>query len=119
MDTTKERLRKKLNKKKKKDSPGTQDATPGTVDEDSLFTMLNQVNKMLKTNPEMVKKVSKCVNSIFENKDLMSSLVSEIESNVTGNTGNSTNNTQNHVDQTLVNNTDGVLTEATGNESIQ
>ena len=82
--TTKERLRKKINNKKNKRA-GKEPASsedPEKVDEDSLFNMLNQVNQMLKSNPNMVKKVSKCVNSIFENKDLMNSLVSEIENNV-------------------------------------
>jgi hypothetical protein len=82
--TTKERLRKKINNKKNKragkESGRSED--PEKMDEDSLFNMLNQVNQMLKSNPNMVKKVSKCVNSIFENKDLMNSLVSEIENNV-------------------------------------
>ena len=77
--TTKERLRKKLKNKKEQRSGKL---NTEKVDEDNLFNMLNQVNKMLKENPQMVKKVSKCVNSIFENKDLMNSLVSEIESNV-------------------------------------
>jgi 3-hydroxyacyl-CoA dehydrogenase len=81
MDSTKDRLRKKL-KNKKESRTGKKDASPEKVDEDNLFNMLNQVNQMLKQNPNMVKKVSKCVNSIFENKDLMKSLVSEIESNV-------------------------------------
>jgi len=80
MDPQKERLRKKLKDKKNKRAGAPPDL--GNVDEETLFTMLNQVNKMLKENPNMVKKVSKCVNSIFENKDLMSSLVNEIETNV-------------------------------------
>ena len=54
---TRQRLRKKLNKS---DEPETQD----------FMNMFNQVNKMLKENPEMIKKVSKCVNNIFENKEL-------------------------------------------------
>jgi len=80
MDPQKERLRKKLKDKKNKRNGVPPEL--GNVDEETLFTMLNQVNKMLKENPNMVKKVSKCVNSIFENKDLMSSLVNEIETNV-------------------------------------
>ena len=37
---------------------------------------------MLKQNPNMVKKVSSCVNNIFENKDLLNSIVSQIEKEV-------------------------------------
>lgn len=62
---TRQRLRKKLNKS---DEPETQD----------FMNMFNQVNKMLKENPEMIKKVSKCVNNIFDNKELMNDLVKEI-----------------------------------------
>jgi hypothetical protein len=96
---TKKRLRKKLNKKDSED-----------VSEESLFTMLNQVNKMLKENPKMVKKVSKCVNSIFENKNLMDSLVNEIKTNV---------QEEDLESQTLVNNTDEVKSEAVSKESTQ
>ena len=97
---TKKRLRKKLNKKEE----------PEDVSEESLFTMLNQVNKMLKENPKMVKKVSKCVNSIFENKNLMDSLVNEIKTNV---------QEEDLESQTLVNKTDEVKSEAVEKESTQ
>jgi len=95
---TKKRLRKKLNKPEE------------DVSEESLFTMLNQVNKMLKENPKMVKKVSKCVNSIFENKNLMDSLVNEIKTNV---------HEEDLESQTLVNNTDELKSEAVSKESTQ
>jgi len=98
---TKDRLRKKLKNKSGK-------SDPEKIDEDNLFDMLNQVNKMLKKNPQMIKKVSKCVNSIFENKDLMSSLVSEIESNV-----------QEEDSQTLHNNSPEVEPEASLNDPVQ
>ena len=116
MDQTKEQLRKKLNTKlnKKKNKRTNKDplssdepsSTGETVNEESLFTMLNQVNKMLKQNPEMIKKVSKCVNSIFENKSLMDSLVSEIQTNV-------------QEDQTFDNKTETESEEAVLNESTQ
>ena len=40
--------------------------------------MLNDVNKLLKSNPGMVKKVSKCVNDIMGNKELIESLTKQI-----------------------------------------
>ena len=97
---TKKRLRKKLNKKE----------TEPDLSEESLFTMLNQVNKMLKENPKMVKKVSKCVNSIFENKNLMDSLVNEIKTNV---------QEEDLESQTLDKSTEGDISEALSKESIQ
>ena len=101
------KLKSKLNAKKdKRSNKASSEASTDEVNEESLFTMLNQVNQMLKQNPEMIKKVSKCVNSIFENKPLMESLVNEIQTNV-----------QN--DQTFDNNTPAESEEAAVNESIQ
>jgi hypothetical protein len=101
--STKNRLRKKLKNK----NPKKPD-----VDEDNLFNMLNQVNKMLKQNPNMVKKVSKCINNIFENKELMSSLVSEIETNVK-------DDIQDTDSQTLDSNLDGFVVEASTKDPVQ
>jgi hypothetical protein len=77
----KEQLRKKLNKQRKE--KGQEEVNH--VDDDSIFNMINQVNKTLRENPEMVKKISKCINNVFENKDLMSSLISEVETNIVNN----------------------------------
>ena len=102
------KLKNKLNAKKDKRSNKASSGASSAdeVNEESLFTMLNQVNQMLKQNPEMIKKVSKCVNSIFENKSLMDSLVSEIQTNV-------------QEDQTFDNKTDTESEEAVSNESTQ
>jgi len=108
---TKERLRKKLLKKGKKLNNSTEEES-----ETDLFKMLNQVNKMLKENPNMVKKVSKCVSSIFENKDLMSTLTSEIGSKI--NLDSFSENSESQA-QTFVNNSDGDLVEASGKEDKQ
>ena len=101
--STKNRLRKKLKNK----NPKKPD-----VDEDNLFNMLNEVNKMLKQNPNMVKKVSKCINNIFENKELMSSLVSEIEINVK-------EDIQEPDSQTLDSKLDGLVAEASTKDPVQ
>ena len=129
MDSSaKDRLKKKLkNKKESRAGKSTE-----KIDEDNLFTMLNQVNKMLKENPNMVKKVSKCVNSIFENKDLMNTLKSEIGSkinlneseslnnNKNNNENNNENNNNNNQDShTLVNNSDEDKLDASLKEDKQ
>jgi hypothetical protein len=116
---TKERLRKKLQKKSKKVNNDVNDES-----ETDLFKMLNDVNKMLKENPNMVKKVSKCVNSIFENKDLMNTLASEIGSKInlteTEKVSESLNNEKNtHEDHTLVNNSEDVELDASLKEDKQ
>ena len=53
-----------------------------TQNENDILGMLNQVNELLRTNPDMVAKVSKCVSSIMENKDIMDTLASEIQNTV-------------------------------------
>jgi hypothetical protein len=80
MENNKKRdqLRKKLNKKRA--DKGLEEVEP--INDDSIFNMINQVNKTLKENPEMVKKISKCINNVFDNKDLMNSLINEVETNI-------------------------------------
>jgi hypothetical protein len=72
---TRDRLKKKLNKKK-----NVPVETP--PDDNNIFDMLSQVNKILKENPEMVTKVNKCVANIIDNKDLMTKLTEQIQTNI-------------------------------------
>ena len=112
----KQKLRKKLNKKHAE--KGLEEVEH--VDDDSIFNMINQVNKTLKENPEMVKKISKCINNVFDNKDLMSSLISEVETNIV-NTPDSDSDTENQEDSgtILETNTEKELLDASENESKQ
>jgi F0F1-type ATP synthase delta subunit len=66
---TKQRLRKKLNK----------DNAPDIGSEAGILEMLNQMNSMLKTNPDMVNKISKCVSNIIDNKELMENITNQIK----------------------------------------
>ena len=68
-----------MNKSKNKSQKNN---NPDMFTEGNLNDMMNQVNEMLKKNPDMVKKVSKCVNSIFENESLINNLVSEINTGI-------------------------------------
>ena len=70
---TKDRLKKKLNKKNGITEP------EGT---DNIFEMLNKVSEILKKDPAMIQKVNKCVSQLIDNKDLMSSLTKEIQTNM-------------------------------------
>ena len=82
--TPKEVLKKKLKAKREHrngQSSSGQNGIPEIDADNNIFAMLSQVNAMLKQNPDMVKKVSKCVSTIFENKTLMESLVNEIKIN--------------------------------------
>ena len=69
---TKERLQKKLRKKK-----GLPEKEP--ENEVDILEMMSQVKSMLKTNPELVNKVSNCLSSLMSNPDIMNQLSSEIE----------------------------------------
>ena len=80
-ERTKKRLQKKLEKRRNKlqdpgDASGSTESTESTESVD-FMKMLGEVNKMFKTNPNMIQKVSKCVNNIMENKELMETLVSK------------------------------------------
>jgi len=55
---------------------------PFNINENNLNSMMNKINKMFQKDPEMVKTVSDCVNNIFENKDLMESIVTQINTNI-------------------------------------
>jgi chromatin segregation and condensation protein Rec8/ScpA/Scc1 (kleisin family) len=70
------KLKEKLRKKKaerlnKNDSP-----LDGETD---IVKMMENVNKILKTNPAMVQQVSKCVSNVMNNKQLMESLLGQFQ----------------------------------------
>jgi uncharacterized membrane-anchored protein YjiN (DUF445 family) len=88
--------------------------------ESNIGDMMREVNSMLQKNPDMIKKVSKCVNNIFENENLMQKLVSEINSNITPEEEeDSEDETALIKDQTLSNNSSGDNLTAESNESKQ
>ena len=44
-----------------------------------IFKMMNHVNKILKTNPELVKQVSKCVTNVMNDKTLIDTITGKIQ----------------------------------------
>ena len=99
---THDRLKKRLKKKNNSplgDSEGSSESLEGTT----ILEMLAQVNSILKSNPEMISKVNKCVSKIMGNSSLMSKISSEIQNN----------------DQTLDNNSPEESVTALVNESTQ
>ena len=84
------RLHKKLAKKR---SARSKRSASLEIDEDGndVFDMISQVQSMLKNNPEMVNKVSSCLNSLMGNKDMMDKLTQEIQSSVNGDKPNGGN----------------------------
>ncbi len=104
--TPKQILREKL--KKKREDRGQRSLKDLDFDSSNIFNMLNQVNGILKNNPEMVKKVNSCVKNIMSNSTLMDKLTSEISSAQLDDP-----------DQTLESSTSGDLNLADSKESKQ
>jgi len=99
-EALKEKLRKKRNQRKKHEP---------TFDENSdLLSMMDQVNKILKTNPQMVQQISKCVSNVMNNQELMESLTGQLKQEL---------NVQDP--QTFESKSDDDETEACSKESIQ
>ena len=96
------KLKNKLKQKKadRMNKGSSQPEASNFTETDNILKMMEQVNKILKTNPELVKQVSKCVGEVMNDKNLMESLAEKI----------------NIQDQTLDNNTDDDETEATSKE---
>jgi len=77
---TKDRLKKKL--KKKQIEAGIFQPEPEQEQDVDIFKMISQVQSILKTNPELVNKVSSCVNSLMTNPEIMQQLSKQIEKTV-------------------------------------
>ena len=75
------------------------------------MSMMNEVTKMFKSHPEMINKVSKCVNNIMDNKDIMETLISKVNMDL--------NESSDQSDQTLLNNTLAEQLAAISKESTQ
>lgn len=81
-----ERLRQKLQKKKKNRERGNDKTSVTGIpaldngDDSNIFDMISQVQSILKNNPEMISKVNSCVNSLMGNQDLMNQLTSSLSS---------------------------------------
>ncbi len=73
----KEKLNAKIRAKSARRKPKQKNQQPG----ESLEMMLENFNKMLKTNPQMVQQISRCVSGFMENKELMESLKQQIQTN--------------------------------------
>ena len=77
---SKEKLKLKLKKKKEQRSASKAPSEPinpfdGQTD---ILQMMENVNKILKTNPQMVQQISKCVSNVMNNQDLMNSLAGQL-----------------------------------------
>ena len=69
---------KSARRKPKSKESSSETSIPQDMD---LMSMLENVNKMLKTNPQMLQQINKCVSTVMENKDLMESIKSQVQTN--------------------------------------
>jgi len=99
----KEALREKLRNKRteRKKNVITEPTEPVLNENSDIFKMMEHVNKILKSNPQMVEQISKCVSNVMSNKDLMESISSELENQI-----------KTDQDQTLESNSDGESSQA-------
>ena len=93
-----EKIKQKRNNRKSKGNDPIDSIPKDPMD---FAAMINQVQSILQTNPDMVKKVNSCMKNILSNGELMKSISSQI--------GN----------QTLSNNVSESSEEATSNDSKQ
>jgi hypothetical protein len=103
-----QKLKAKL-KKKREERKGAQVPPPDPFNgETDFMSMMDNVNKILRTNPQMVQQISKCVSNVMGNKDLMESLTGQLEKEL-----------KVHEDQTFESKSEGEQVAATSNESTQ
>ncbi len=81
--TNKDKLKQKLkNKKKQRSSKGT-DVPQVNSDSPDILSMMEQVSSILRTNPDLVKQVSKCVSNVMNDKTLMDSITGKLQTDQT------------------------------------
>ena len=100
--SSRDKLKKKLKDKKAQRTGESTNNLNNLEDDTDIFSMINQVQSILKNNPEMVSKVSSCVNSLMANPEIMEKLHSQI--------GHASS-------QTLQSNSSGESSQADSNES--
>jgi len=77
-----QKLKAKLREKSARRKPKTKDAPPQNVlpGDLNLMQMMEKVQEMLKTNPQMMQQINTCVSNVMGNKELMESLTSQVHS---------------------------------------
>jgi len=102
----KEKLHKKLRNKREQRRNNRQTPPLPSIDtEQDFFKMMENVNKILKTNPQMIQQISNCMSNVLGNKDLMNTITGQLEKEIQ--------------DQTLQSSSDCESLEASSKESTQ
>ncbi len=102
----------KANLRKKRNARSARPSRPTEVPDfdGNILDMMDRVNSILKTNPQMVQQISKAVSSVMNNKDLMESLSGQLETEI---------KKTDQSDQILVNNSEGESKHAESKDSTQ
>ena len=102
----------KANLRKKRNARSARPSRPTEIPDfnGNILDMMEQVNSILKTNPQMVQQISKAVSSVMNNKDLMESLSGQLETEI---------KKTDQSDQILVNNSEGESKQAESKDSTQ
>ena len=86
MDTPKQKLKKTLkNKREARNGASASSSASAVLDafgeegSPDILKMMDSVNKLLKTNPQMLEQISKCVSNVMNNKDLIGSLKDQLK----------------------------------------
>jgi hypothetical protein len=103
----KKKLKAKLREKKESRKNGTPIVPPDLFSgETDILKIMEQVNKVLKTNPQMVQKIGNVVSNVMNNRELLNNLSKQVEDQIVQ-------------DQTLERSSPGESSDALSNESTQ
>ena len=107
-----EKLKEKIRKKKEHRVNGIEDEIHETLNPANLgiMDMMKRASEIMKTNPQMVKQISKCVSNIMKNKELMDTISNQLKDEVKD---------EINQDQTFDNNSREETLDASVKESIQ
>lgn len=70
----------KAKKSQRTNATTTFNDIPGDLDsENGILKMMEHVNNLLKTNPDLVKQVSKCVSNVMNDKTLLDTITGKLQ----------------------------------------
>ena len=86
-----QKLKAKLREKTARRKPKSKESASENVvpDDLNLMQMMERVQEMLKSNPQMMQQINTCVSNVMNNKELMESLASQVQTQVQTNSSNS------------------------------
>ena len=80
-----EKLKQKIREKRNRRNTARPSNDPFNGETD-IVKMMDRVNTILKSNPQMVQQISKCVSNVMNNQELMETLSGQLEKEITSQT---------------------------------